>query len=96
MIGNIRINTKMLNFEVRVLIGWFSHSIRYPANQNAFLKIKCFCFYVKVAYHFRPEYNCYWIIRRAFKPDCVGTVYYIYIDSYVLVPAQIELDKNAR
>ena len=46
----------MLIFEVRVLIGWPSHSIRKTANQNAFLKVKLFCFYVKVAYHFRPEY----------------------------------------
>ena len=42
---------------LHVLLGWLSHSIRYPANQNAFLKVKHFCFYVKVAYHFRPEYN---------------------------------------
>ena len=49
----------MLNFEVRVLMGWLSHSIRYPANQNAFLKVKPFYYYVKVAYHFRPEYNAH-------------------------------------
>ena len=47
----------MLNIEARVLIGWLSHSIRKPANQNSFLEVKHFCFYVKVAYHFGPEYS---------------------------------------
>ena len=28
MVDNLNIKTKMLNFEVRVLIGWLSHNIR--------------------------------------------------------------------
>ena len=33
---------KMFDFEARVLIGWLSQSIRYPANQNACLNVKLF------------------------------------------------------
>ena len=39
---NLNIKTKMPNFEVHVLIGWLSQSIRKPANQNALLKVKHF------------------------------------------------------
>ena len=34
--------TGHLNFEGRVLIGWLVQSIRYPANENAYLKDKHF------------------------------------------------------
>ena len=37
-------------FEARVLIGWLANTPGEPANQNAYLiKVKHFCFYVKVA-----------------------------------------------
>ena len=54
MIDNHNIKAKMLNFEVRVLTGWLSDSIRKPAIQNAFLKVNQFCFYVN---HLRTEYD---------------------------------------
>ena len=47
---------KMLDFEKRVLIGWLPNTVREPVNQDVYLKIQHFCFYVKVVYHFRPEY----------------------------------------
>ena len=43
-VGHLNIKTKMFDFEVRVLIGWLTQSI---GNQNACLKIKHFCLYVK-------------------------------------------------
>ena len=46
---NIRIKTKVFDFETRVLIGWLVQSFCKPGNQNACLKVKYFCFYVKVA-----------------------------------------------
>ena len=50
---------KMFNFKVGVLIGWLSHSIHDSVNQSAFLKVKHFCFYVQVVYHFRPNSTSY-------------------------------------
>ena len=47
----------MVDFEARVLIGWPANTVREKANQEAYLKIQHFCFYVKVVYHFRPEYS---------------------------------------
>ena len=57
MIGNIDLQTKMFDFEERLLIGWLANTVREPAIQDAYLKVHHFCFYVKVVYHFRPEYN---------------------------------------
>ena len=48
---------KMFEFEERVLIGWLTNTVREPANQNACLKVKHFCFYVKVACLSYVEYN---------------------------------------
>ena len=42
----------------RVLIGWLANTVRERANQDAYLKVQHFCYYVKVAYHCRPEYMC--------------------------------------
>ena len=57
MIGNLNIKTKMFDFEECVLIGWLANIVREPANQDAYLKVQHFCFYVMVVYHFRPEYS---------------------------------------
>ena len=57
MIGNLNIKSKMFDFEERVLIGWLANTVREPANQDEYVKVQHFCFYVKVAYHFRPEYS---------------------------------------
>ena len=57
MIGNLNIKTKMFDFEERVLTGWLAHTVTEPANQDAYLKVQHFCFYVKFVYHFRPEYR---------------------------------------
>ena len=57
VIVNIKAEILNFDFEAHILIGWLSHSICWPANQNLFLKVKHFCFYVKVAYHFLPEYS---------------------------------------
>ena len=35
MIGNLNINTKMFDFDERVLIGWLANAMREPANQDA-------------------------------------------------------------
>ena len=57
MIGNLNIKSKMFDFEERVLIGWLANTVREPANQDEYVKVQHFCFYVKVVYHFRPEYS---------------------------------------
>ena len=59
IIGNLNIlrKTKMFDFEERVLIVCLANTLREPDNQDAYLKVHHFYFYVKVAYHFRPEYN---------------------------------------
>ena len=48
MIGNLNIKTKLFDFEERVLIGWVANTVREPANQDVYLKVKHFCFYVSV------------------------------------------------
>ena len=58
MIDNLNIKTKQFDFEERVLIGWLANIVREPADQDAYLKVQHFCFYViKIVYHVRPEYN---------------------------------------
>ena len=51
MIGNLNIEIKQFDFEERIL-GWLEDT-----NQDAYLKVQNFCFYVKAVYHFRPEYR---------------------------------------
>ena len=46
IIGNLNIKTKMFDFEERVLIGWLANRVREPANQDTYLKVLHFCFYV--------------------------------------------------
>ena len=55
--GNRIIITKRFDFEERVLIGWLANTGREPVNQDAYLIVQHLCIYVKVVYHFRPEYN---------------------------------------
>ena len=57
MIGNVNIKTIMFDLEERVLIGWPANTVREPANQEMYLNAQYFCFYVKVVYHFQPEYS---------------------------------------
>ena len=57
MIGNLHIKAKMFDFEERILNFWLANTVREPANQDTYFKVQHFCFYVKVAYHFRPEYS---------------------------------------
>ena len=57
MIGNRNMITKRFDFEECVLIGWLANTGREPAYQDAYLKVQHLCIYVKVVYHFRPEYN---------------------------------------
>ena len=57
MIVHRNIKTKTFDFEECVLSGWLANTVREPANQNAYLKVQHFCFYVMVVYHFRAEYN---------------------------------------
>ena len=52
----------MFDFEERVLIGWLANTAREPANQDAYLKVQHFCFYVKVVHHFRPDYSICYIV----------------------------------
>ena len=42
MIDNLNIKTKMFDFEERALIGWVVNTVREPANQDAYLKIRHF------------------------------------------------------
>ena len=46
MISNMK--TEMSDFKERVLIGWLANTVRVPANEDAYLKVQHFCFYVKV------------------------------------------------
>ena len=57
MIGNLNIKTKTFDFEKRVLIGCLANTVRAPGNEDEYLNIQHFCFYVMVVYHFRSEYN---------------------------------------
>ena len=54
--SHVNIKTKMFDIEANVLIGWLANNLREPGNQNACLKIKHFCFYVKVACFSYGEY----------------------------------------
>ena len=64
MIGSLNIKTKMFDFKKRVL----ANAVREPANQDAYLKVQHFCFYVKVVYHFRPEYS--------YNMECVDYIFW--------------------
>ena len=60
MTDNFNIKRKVLNFELRVLVGWLSRSICLSANQKSErvpLRQTFLFLYFKVAYHFRPEYT---------------------------------------
>ena len=52
----------MFDFVARILIGWLANTVRGPANEDAYLKVQHFCFYVKVVYLLRPAYNIYIIL----------------------------------
>ena len=61
----------MFDFEERALIGWLVNTVREPANQDAYLKVQHLCIYVKVVYHFWPEYrNDYSKISVFSSHDC--------------------------
>ena len=54
MIGNLNMKTKMFDFEERVLIGL---TTEYCERASQSRRVQHFCFYVKVVYHFRPQYR---------------------------------------
>ena len=55
--GHLSIKTKMFDLDECVLIGWLTNTLKEPANQNAFLKVKQFCFYARVVCLSYSEYN---------------------------------------
>ena len=73
MIGNLNIVIKKFDFQERILIGWLANTVREPANQDAYLKVQHFCFYVKIVYHFRPEY------RHFYKISAVRSTFGVFL-----------------
>ena len=64
--GLLYIKTKMSDFETHVVIGWIANALRVPANQRACLKVRHFCFNVKVACLSYGEYSTHnnkWVFK---------------------------------